>query len=75
MQARLPVLACTDPNTDVGSVIVDGGFGWWCESNDTNAFSSQVENAINADLSNMGDKAFEYLNDNYNVQKTVKIIL
>ena len=32
MQVKLPVLAVTDPNTDVGKVIVDGEFGWWCES-------------------------------------------
>lgn len=31
-QAGLPVLACTDRNTDVGSVLTEGGFGWWCES-------------------------------------------
>ena len=28
MQAGIPVVAVTDPNTDVGRVIVDGGFGW-----------------------------------------------
>lgn len=42
MQACLPVLACTDPNTDIGKVIVDGGFGWWCESNNVNAFVEAV---------------------------------
>lgn len=39
MQAGLPVLAATDPNTDVGKVIVDGGFGWWCESTDIEPFN------------------------------------
>lgn len=38
MQAKLPVLAVTDSNTDIGKVIVDGGFGWWCESNDEESF-------------------------------------
>lgn len=28
MQVELPVLACTDPNPDVGKVITEGGFGW-----------------------------------------------
>ncbi|MBR5539197.1 MAG: glycosyltransferase family 4 protein, partial [Clostridia bacterium] len=32
MQAKIPVLACTDPNTDVGKVIEEGNFGVWCES-------------------------------------------
>ena len=43
MQAKLPVLAATDPNTDIGEVIKQGGFGWWCESNDTRAFSELVK--------------------------------
>jgi glycosyltransferase involved in cell wall biosynthesis len=32
IQAGLPVLACTDPNTDIGRILVDTGLGWWCES-------------------------------------------
>ena len=40
MQAKVPVLACTDPNTDIGKVIEEGGFGWWCESNDAVAFQA-----------------------------------
>ena len=29
MQAGLPVLCCTDPNTDIGTVCMEGGFGWY----------------------------------------------
>ena len=74
MQARLPVLACTDSNTDIGKVIVNGGFGWWCESNDVEAFGNQVQKVVEADLSNMGKIGFEYLNEHYTVAKTYEII-
>ena len=74
MQARLPVLACTDPNTDVGQVITEGRFGMWCESNNTEAFAAEVEKALCADLSAMGDKAFEYLENNYSAQSAAEII-
>ena len=47
MQAGIPVLACTDPNTDIGKVITDGGFGWWCESNDVKAFQNCMEEICN----------------------------
>lgn len=67
MQAGVPVLACTDPNTDVGRVIVEGGFGWWCESNDTAAFCTEVEKALQADLAAMKNNAFTYLGDHYSV--------
>ena len=67
MQAKLPVLAATDPNTDIGKVITEGGFGWWCESNDVDAFSKLVENAFSVDLEQMRTKEIKYLMENYTV--------
>ena len=69
MQSKLPTLACTDPNSDVGQEIINGGFGWWCESNSTVAFGKAVEESMSADLKLMGDRAFQYLDDNWNVKK------
>lgn len=65
MQAGLPILAATDPNTDIGKVIGDGGFGWWCESNDTKKFSELVKRVEASDLSPMKQKAFDFLGENY----------
>ena len=67
MQAGLPVIACTDPNTDIGSVIVEGGFGWWCRANDAAAFAATVKQACAADLAAMGEKERQYLLENYTV--------
>lgn len=75
MQAGLPVLCCTDPNTDIGKVVVDGGFGWWCESNDVGVFVKTVSMAENADRAAMGNKAQEYLNENYTVEKAYQTII
>ena len=69
MQSKLPTLACTDPNSDVGQVMIDGGFGWWCESNSTEAFGKAVKESMNADLKAMGDMAFNYLDEVWNVKK------
>ncbi|MBQ9163109.1 MAG: glycosyltransferase family 4 protein [Clostridia bacterium] len=74
MQAGLPVLACTDPNTDVGKVIVDGKFGWWCESNDAEAFSAKVSDALGADIGQMKENAFAYLGDHYTVEGAYRTI-
>lgn len=65
MQAKLPVLACTDPNTDVGKVIVEGGFGWWCESNSTQAFQHSIEKVMQSNLPEMGEAAMKYLTQHY----------
>ena len=72
MQAELPVLACTDPNTDIGKVITDGGFGWWCESNSVDDFSACVEKALNADFTEMIEKEKKYLAENYSVERVYK---
>ncbi|MBQ7818379.1 MAG: glycosyltransferase family 4 protein [Bacteroidales bacterium] len=74
MQAELPVLACTDPNTDIGKIITDAGIGWWCESNDVQAFSRIV-----AEISNLQDNLIkasplDYLRNNYSVQQAYEII-
>lgn len=77
MEARMPVIAVTDPNTDVGRVIVEGGFGWWCESNDIEAFQKQM-NAIcrmNQDERRIrGGKAWDMLQTQYSVAVTYKQI-
>ena len=75
LQAKLPVLCCTDPNTDIGTVCQEGGFGWQCESNDTAAFGSVVDTAIAADLPAMGDAGFAYLNEHYTAQKAYETIM
>lgn len=73
MQAKVPVLACTDPNTDLGKVIVEGGFGWWCESNDVEAFGRCVEQALNGEPS--GTAEWEYLTSHYSAEQGFKTIM
>lgn len=58
MQAGLPVLACTDPNTDIGDVIVRGGFGWWCASNDVDSFVSLIKRVNLLDLDIFAYRSF-----------------
>ena len=74
MQAKLPVLACTDPNTDIGKIIVDGGFGWWCESNDVQSFSKIIDKAMAVDNRIVGNKELDYLLSNYTVNCVYKKI-
>ena len=75
MQKGMPVLACTDPNTDIGKVITDGNFGWWCESDSSQSFTETAGNAVNSDVELLGANAFKYLNENYTSEKGCKIII
>lgn len=65
MQAKLPVLACTDCNTDVGKIAEDGKFGWWCESNHVSNFEETIGKVLHSDLVQMGNNAMKYLQENY----------
>lgn len=75
MQARLPILAVTDPNTDIGKVIVDGGFGWWCGSNDAVLFKKMIEEINNVDLQIYKVNAFSVLTELYSSADSYKTIV
>lgn len=74
MQAKLPVLAVTDRNTDIGKIIEEGGFGWWCESIDSQYFSDTINKIQWGQVPKMREIAYLYLMNNYSVQKSYEII-
>jgi hypothetical protein len=75
MQAGLPVLACTDPNTDIGKVIEEGKFGWWCESNSIEEFIAICEKIIQIEsFEDLHKNAVTYLMKYYESAKSYEII-
>mgnify|MGYP000596180575 CR=1 FL=1 len=74
MQARVPVLAVTDPNTDIGKVIVDGGFGCWCESNCVEDFNNCVNTLVNDYDKYLKEDEFNFLSTNYSSSLAYEII-
>lgn len=75
MQAGLPVLACTDPNTDIGTTITDNHFGWWCESNSVNSFDEIVYQICNSIDTAMCENSFQTLKANFMVSTSYEIIM
>lgn len=77
MQANLPVLAVTDSNTDIGKIIVDGCFGWWCESNNVNNFIKVVKKIVlrSNDNKAYGENGNLYLKKNYSIERAYQIII
>ena len=74
MQAKIPVLACTDKASDVGLTIEDGIFGWWCESDNVENFSQLITSSRSSDLKNLGINGYSYLERNYSVEKCYRVI-
>lgn len=76
MQAGLPVLCCTDPNTDIGKVCEEGGFGWWCESDDPKNFAAVADRICTEDdVASMCEKATEYMKTHYTANVACDIIM
>ena len=74
MQAKLPVLAVTDPNKDIGKIVLDGGFDWWCESNDEVRFVEKIREIVNKDLQGSQEQSFYYLAYEYASENSYSII-
>lgn len=76
MQASMPILAATDVNTDIGQVIEQGEFGFWCESSDVEQFNKKVQQLCDIELrEQMGVNARRYLEDNYTAKHLYEIIM
>jgi len=77
MESSLPILAATDRNTDLKDVIAESKCGFWCESGDINSFINYAQElAKNEGLrSEMGLNGRIYLEENYDITKTIDILL
>lgn len=75
LENKMPIIAATDPNTDIGSIAVENGYGYWCESNDVEAFVSCVNKMLESDMKAMGERGYEFLKNNYLVEHTYSQIM
>ncbi len=76
LEGKMPVLAATDPNTDVGTVLEEGEFGYWCESNDSEKFVKLMNRFSDYSRRHeMGENAYQFLINHYDVSRTYKIII
>jgi glycosyltransferase involved in cell wall biosynthesis len=76
MEASLPVLACTDTSTDIGKTVVDGGFGWWCESDDPGKAADLIDEVCGMRADELpGKQAYQYLLQHFTAQQSYDRIL
>lgn len=75
LAAKMPIIAATDPNTDIGSFAQENRFGYWCESNDVNAFVFCVNKMLTSDRDAMGEAGYKFLLGNYQINYTYNVIM
>lgn len=75
LQWGMPVIACTDPCTDVGDIAEAGGFGWKCSSGEAEEFRRTVGLVCRSDRRAMGEAGRAYLLAHYTAERSYHIIL
>ena len=75
LEYKMPVLCATDPNTDIGRIAEENGYGYWCESVKPEDFTDLVDKMLASDRKAMGEKGYQFLKENYLVEHTYNAIL
>lgn len=77
MESSLPILAATDRNTYLKDMIAESKCGFWCESGDINSFINYAQELAKDEglRSEMGLNGRIYLEENYDITKTIDILL
>lgn len=76
MESKIPVLAATDANTDIGVIAQQHGYGFCCINGDVESFCLHVRALIDKNTRvEMGKHAYEFLCGNYLVENTYHVIM
>lgn len=75
LMEKKPIIAATDPNCDMGTIAEANGYGFWCPSNDVNAFTASIDRMLHANMVEMGEVGYQYYRGNYTADHTYKAII
>jgi glycosyltransferase involved in cell wall biosynthesis len=77
LENKMSIWAATDSNTDIGQVIKKNEFGFWIKSGDLRSFILELENELNSKSLNKsrGQAGFNFLNSNYDIDKSYNLII
>ena len=76
LKEGIPVLACTDKNTDIGRIAEDNDFGLSSTSDNVEDFILNVSKLTDKGLRlRLGENGYRYLLENYTVEKSYEIIM
>ena len=75
LEYKMPVIACTDPNCDTGSIAEANGFGLYAPSNSVASFTQAVDKMLASDIVAMGEKGYQFLKENYLIEHTYNQIM
>ena len=75
LMSRKPIIACTDPNCDTGSLAEQNGYGLYCPSNSVEAFVKAIDRMLASDIKLMGEEGYRFFLKNYTTEHTFRAIM
>ena len=77
LEFKMPVLAATDTNTDIGKIAEANSYGFWCENGDLDKFNHYLNMYANSSIliHEMGNNGYRFLMENYTVTHTYNVIM
>lgn len=75
LECKMPIIACTDPNCDLGTIAEENGFGFYVPSNSVASFTAAVDRVLESDIRKMGEAGYDFLKSNYLVEHTYSAIM
>ncbi|EOA48486.1 glycosyltransferase [Bacteroides salyersiae] len=77
LEYKMPIIAATDINTDIGTIAEKNGYGYCCESKYVESFTACVNKYITTPdtIRKMGECGYQFLLDNYQVDSTYQKII
>lgn len=77
LEYKMPIIAATDVNTDIGRIAVSNSFGQWCESIKVEDFNKCVDLYVHNPMliREFGENGYQYLLDNYQIRNTYDVII
>lgn len=76
LEMKKPIIAATDPNTDIGDILYHAGCGHKVISGDLEEMKGVVDQFVSTeDLSKMGEKGWDLLQNEYLVDNSYRLII
>lgn len=74
LEMKMPVIAATDPNSDIGDIIEQGNCGFKVLSGDIEQMDMAINRLLSDDLELLGDNAEKLLLKEYTVDRSYRLI-
>lgn len=77
LECKMPVIAATDANTDIGTDAEKNNYGFWAMSDDLEKINQHICNLTNNPelVRKMGENGYTYLLENFTVEKAYQTIM